>query len=104
MIFTALDFYRKQKETTGKELTFVTSGGQGPREVTTESSAMKRYLIEQGIPETQIIEEDRSTSTYENMMFSKEKIYAIDPEAKIAFSTSNYHVFRSGIRGTCCEP
>ena len=30
-------------------------------------------------------------------MFSKEKIYAIDPEAKIAFSTSNYHVFRSGI-------
>ncbi len=93
----ALDFYRKQKETTGKELTFVTSGGQGPREVTTESSAMKRYLIEQGIPETQIIEEDRSTSTYENMMYSKEKIFEIDPKAKIAFATSNYHVFRSGI-------
>ena len=58
---------------------------------------MKRYLIEQGIPETQIIEEDRSTSTYENMMFSKEKIFEIDPKAKIAFATSNYHVFRSGI-------
>ncbi len=93
----ALAFYKKQKAKTGKELVFVTSGGQGPREVTTESASMKRYLLEQGIPETQIIEEDRSTSTLENMKFSKEKIFEVNPEAKIAFSTSNYHVFRSGI-------
>ena len=31
------------------------------------------------------------------MRFSKEKIMAIDPKAKIAFSTTNYHVFRSGL-------
>ena len=92
----ALSFYRKQKAETGKELVFVTSGGQGPREVTTESSSMKRYLLEQGIPETQIIEEDKSTSTFENMKYSKAKIFEVNPEAKIAFSTSNYHVFRSG--------
>lgn len=93
----ALEFYKKQKEETGKELIFVTSGGQGPNEVVSESAAMKRYLMEQGIPESQIIEEDQSTDTSENMKFSKEKIMAVNPNGKVAFSTTNYHVFRSGL-------
>ncbi len=93
----ALAFYERQKAETGKELTFVTSGGQGPDEAVSESASMKRYLIERGIPEERILEEDRSTDTLENMRFSKEKIWEIDPTAKIAFSTTNYHVFRSGL-------
>lgn len=93
----AIDFYNKQKERTGKELVFITSGGQGADEVISESSAMKRYLIEHGIPENRIIEENQSTSTYENMLYSKNKIWQLDPEGKIAFSTTNYHVFRSGL-------
>ena len=95
----ALDFRKRQLAKTGKDLTFVTSGGQGPNEVTSESACMKRYLMEQGIPESQIIEEDKSTSTYENMKFSKEKIWAVNPKGKVAFSTTNYHVFRSGLYG-----
>jgi len=93
----ALSFYRQQKTETGKELIFVTSGGQGPNEVISESASMKRYLIEQGIPAEQIVEEDRSTDTFENMKFSKEKIRAINPNGKVAFATTNYHVFRSGL-------
>lgn len=93
----ALAFYEKQKAEQGKELIFVTSGGQGPDEVVPESAAMKRYLIERGIPEERIIEEDRSVSTFENMKFSKEKIWEQDPGAKVAFATTNYHVFRSGL-------
>ncbi|MBQ1742400.1 MAG: YdcF family protein [Oscillospiraceae bacterium] len=93
----ALSFYRQQKAETGKELIFVTSGGQGPNEVISESASMKRYLIEQGIPAEQIVEEDRSTDTFENMRFSKEKIRAINPNGKVAFATTNYHVFRSGL-------
>ena len=62
-----------------------------------ESACMKRYLIEQGVPEERIIEEDRSGDTAENMRFSKEKIQAIDPEGKVAFVTTNYHVFRGGL-------
>ncbi len=96
-IDTALAFYRRQKEETGKELVFITSGGQGEDEVISESRSMKNYLLEQGIREDQIIEEDRSTSTYENMKFSKEKIMERNPEGKIAFSTTNFHVFRSGL-------
>ncbi|MBO4819650.1 MAG: YdcF family protein [Firmicutes bacterium] len=93
----AVEFYKKQKEETGKELTFITSGGQGPDEVISESLSMKNYLLSLGIPEERIIEEDKSANTFENMEFSKEKIMAIDPDAKVAFSTTNYHVFRSGL-------
>ena len=93
----ALAFAEKQKAQTGKDLIFVTSGGQGPDECSSEGASMKRYLLEQGVPEDRIIEEDRSTDTRENMKFSKEKIWAIDPNGKVAFATTNYHVFRSGL-------
>ena len=93
----ALAFAEKQKAQTGKEPIFITSGGQGPDEVISESACMKRYMMERGVPEDRIVEEDRSTDTAENMRFSKEKIQAIDPDGRITFSTTNYHVFRSGL-------
>ena len=93
----ALRFAQRQEAETGKRLTFVASGGQGPDEAVAESAAMKRYLMDRGVPAERIIEEDRSTNTLENMRFSKEKIQALDPGARIAFSTTNYHVFRSGL-------
>ena len=93
----ALAFDKKQKEETGKELIFITSGGQGENEANSESIAMKRYLMENGVPEERIVEEDKSTDTFENMKFSKAKILERGENAKIAFATTNYHVFRSGL-------
>ena len=93
----AIAFYEKQKAETGKELIFVTSGGQGENEANSESLAMKNYLLEKGIPEERMIEEDRSTDTFENMKFSKAKILERSENAKVAFATTNYHVFRSGL-------
>ena len=93
----AIGFAREQERRTGKKLLFITSGGQGKNEIISESASMKHCLMEQGIPETQIVEEDRSTDTAENMRFSKEKITEINPDGKIAFATTNYHVFRSGL-------
>ena len=93
----ALDFAERQKSQTGKELMFVTSGGQGPGEAVSESACMKRYLLAHGVSEDRIVEEDRSANTFENMRFSKEKILATRSDAKIAFATTNYHVFRSGL-------
>ena len=92
----ALEYASKVKEKTGKDVIFVTSGGRGKDEVISESLAMKRYLMEKGIPEERIIEEDRSTDTDENMRYSKEKIDALNKEGKVVFATTNYHVFRSG--------
>ncbi|MBQ3938619.1 MAG: YdcF family protein [Clostridia bacterium] len=93
----AIAFYEKQKAETGKELIFVTSVGQGENEANSESLAMKNYLLEKGIPEERMIEEDRSTDTFENMKFSKAKILERSENAKVAFATTNYHVFRSGL-------
>ena len=96
-IDAALRFYREQKAQTGRELTFVCSGGRGPDEVIAESSSMKQYLISQGIPERMILEENQSSSTFENMKFSKERMTEAGLTGKIAFVTTNYHVFRSGL-------
>ena len=93
----ALAFAEAQKEQTGKEVFFITSGGKGAGEASSESSVMKKYLTERGVPEERIIEEDRSRTTYENMVNSKEIISGRDPQARVAFATTNYHVFRSGL-------
>ena len=93
----ALGFYRAQVGETGKAPVIITSGGQGPDEIVSESASMKAYLLEKGVPEEHILEEDRSASTYENMQFSRDLIRSRTPEARVAFSTTNYHVFRSGL-------
>lgn len=93
----AIEFYHAQFKETGKKAVFVPSGGQGSDEVISEGEAMKRYLIEQGIEEEQIMPETSSTTTLENMKFSYELIKERDPDAMVAFSTTNYHVFRGGM-------
>ena len=58
---------------------------------------MKRYLTEQGVPKDNILKEDKSVNTYQNLTFSKKIIEADAGDLSktgIAFSTTNYHVFR----------
>lgn len=93
----AIAFAKKQKENTGRDVIFITSGGKGSDEIISESECMKNYLLSQGIDPSAIYMEDRSTNTFENMKFSKAIIDQVKPDAKILFSTTNYHVFRSGI-------
>ena len=92
----AIEFARMQKEATGKELTFVPSGGKGDDEVIAEAEAIRNYLVSKGIPEEQILVENRSQNTRENLRFSYALIQEHTENAKIAFSTTNYHVFRAG--------
>ena len=92
----ALWFANKQKEENGKEIIFVPSGGQGSDEVISEAQSMKNYLMEQGVDENHILLEDKSTNTRENMAFSKKLIEEHNKDAHVAFSTTGYHVFRSG--------
>ena len=62
-----------------------------------EAAAIRRYLLEQGIPDSLIRPEDQSRTTYENMCFSRKIMENIRPEGKVAFATTSYHVFRSGL-------
>ena len=93
----ALAFYHNQLEKTGKKACFIPSGGKGSDEVISEAECMKNYLIEQGIDEKDIYPETQSASTLENMRFSKKIADAHKENANILFSTTNYHIFRSGI-------
>ena len=93
----ALEFAAEQKEHGGRQIKFVPSGGQGSDEVISEAESMKRYLISKGVDEAYILPEGRSTNTVENMRFSYELIKADCESPRIAFSTSNYHVLRSGM-------
>ena len=103
----ALSFGNKQYEISKKKIVYIPSGGKGKDERTSEAEAIKNYLISKGIKEKQIIIEDKSTSTIENMKFSKNIIDKINKNAKVSFSTTNYHVFRSGVvaneQGLDCE-
>ena len=88
-----------QKDATGKDIIFVPSGGKGSDEIISEGEAIKRYLIETGISEDQILAETASVSTEENFKFAKKLIeeHYGSEDYKAAFSTTNYHVFRSGM-------
>ena len=46
--------------------------------------------------EKNIIEEDKSKNTFENIKYSNNLIKEKMKKAQIAFSTTNYHVFRAG--------
>ena len=93
----AKDFYHDQLEKTGKSAVFIVSGGQGADEIQSEAASMNTWLIDHGIRKEQILMEDRSVNTRENMLYSKKIIDNINPQAKIAFFTSDFHVFRAGL-------
>lgn len=84
----------------------ITSGGQGPDEDVPESHAMADYLIERGVPADLIEREDRSTTTDENLRFSRAIMEKSKPDYRCVVVTNNYHAFRAaltarrtGIRG-----
>ena len=73
----------------------IVSGGQGPQEDISEALAMKRYLVDKGVPEDKIIMEDKSTSTIENFKYSHEIMIERGlSEDSVVFVTNAYHVYR----------
>ncbi|WP_327287312.1 YdcF family protein [Streptomyces sp. NBC_01198] len=90
----------------GRNPVLLASGGQGPDEKLPESHAMAGYLVARGFPAELIECEDRSTTTEENLRFSKSIMEKANPEYRCVVVTNNYHAFRAaltarrvGIRG-----
>lgn len=95
----AIAFAYKQYDKGRKLPKFIMSGGKGNDEKISEAQAMKNYATERGIPEENILLEDQSQNTYENMLFSKEialKNYG-SKKFKSKFFTNNYHLFRAAL-------
>lgn len=83
----AIEVYKKIDKAT-----MIMSGGQGADEVIPEALAMRNYALEQGIPEEDILMEDQSTNTKENIEFSNR---FIPKGARCAIVTNDFHVFRA---------
>ncbi|CAH0416012.1 YdcF family protein [Periweissella fabaria] len=93
-----LDFANEQYAQTGVYPYVVMSGGQGGDEKIPESVAMTNYALSVGFPEQQLIVEDQSKTTVQNMQYSKQKLLEKGFDlTKGLFVTSDYHVFRAGI-------
>lgn len=85
----AVEYYKENSSTI-----FIVSGGQGKDELISEAEAMKIYLAERGIPAKNIIKEDKSTSTYENLKFSDEIIKQRGITGDIAVMSNSFHMYR----------
>ena len=80
------------------EVTVVVSGGQGSNEPTSEARCMADYLMDGGVPEDQILLEDRSHNTKENLLYSKELLAAegIQVEhADVLVVSNGFHLTRT---------
>ena len=74
----------------------VVSGGQGKGEDISEAECMRRYLVEHGIEQDRILLEDRSTSTKENLAFSKAVIETDGGKVdRVVIVSSAYHLYRA---------
>ncbi len=77
----------------------IVSGGQGPGEDITEAQCMFDRLTARGIDPERIWQENKSTSTRENLQFSlaliEEKTGARPTEAAII--SNEFHLFRAGL-------
>ncbi len=89
----ALDYYRENPD-----VLIVVSGGQGPDEDMPEARAMADYLTQRGVPEEQIIEESRSSSTQENFEFSRQLLEenGVSAGEPVVYVTNDFHVYRAG--------
>lgn len=79
------------------DLPVILSGGQGAGEAITEAECMRRALVARGIDENRLYLEERSTSTEENMAFSRALLeeLGVDTAQCVAIVTSDYHLCRA---------
>ena len=76
----------------------VVSGGVDFGETSSEAQIMGDYLRGKGLSAQRIVQEDKSTSTEENLLFSKPLLQqrGISPEGPVQLVTSDFHTLRAG--------
>ena len=81
----------------GRRAKIICSGGQGPDEVVSEARAMANYLLDQGVPEADVMLEDRSTTTEENLRFSRAIMEERGGAGHCTIATNSYHCLRAAM-------
>ena len=94
----ALEAWRDERAL-GHDPLVVPSGGQGDDEPMAEGVAMTAYLVAHGAPPEAVATEDRSTTTEENLLLSREILRArgLTEAGHLQVVTSSYHVGRAAL-------
>ena len=71
----------------------IASGGQGADEPVSEAQCIRDELARRGVDPARILLEDRSTTTVENLAFSRALMDRDD--ARVGVVTNNFHVWRA---------
>lgn len=82
-----LEYHRRNPDAV-----IIVSGGRGNETKQSEASVMKKYLVENGIPDSTIIKEDKSRTTVENFKFSAD---LLDKKQSVVLITNIFHIYRS---------
>lgn len=72
----------------------IVTGGYGEGEEYSESYVAKKYLIENGIDESRIMAEEKSTNTFENVRYAVE-LLPEDYDGITAAVSNDFHLFRA---------
>jgi uncharacterized SAM-binding protein YcdF (DUF218 family) len=76
----------------------IMSGGKGSDEQVPEAAAMASYVVSRGFPADQVVQEDKSRTTEENLVYSKAIMERLRPDGyRCIIVTSNFHVFRAAM-------
>lgn len=70
------------------------TGGLGARDVLSEAEVARRYARARGVPDQRILIEERSTSTYENLLYAQQVARRAGLETFVITSTP-YHMRRA---------
>lgn len=89
----AVEAYHQAKN---PNIKLIVSGGKGSDEKISEAQAMRNYLLSNTtIPEDRILLEDKSKTTYENLLYSKQLGKQFIPNPTFLFVTNDYHIYRT---------
>lgn len=73
----------------------VLSGGQGSDEAISEAQCMENVLVNMGIDKSRLYKEEKSTSTGENIAFSKKVIEENGFSKSVLIVTNEFHEYRA---------
>lgn len=96
---TGLEYIKKHPE-----VKVIVSGGKGSGEAISEAEAYKVFLVNHGVKAENIIKEEKSKTTMENMKYTRDILKKIDgrENIRIAVVTSNYHILRAKFLAERC--
>ncbi len=89
---TAIDYLADHPD-----MTIIVSGGKGNDEHDSEAAVMRDYLVDAGIPEENILVEDVSHNTYQNMICSAQMMqeHGLDAADGVLVVSNGFHLTRA---------